>query len=138
MAKQFAVNSDQIRFVIVGIINTVLDFLLLNLLVGLLFLNPLIANIISTTIAMLFSFFANKRWTFRDAGENYARQVVLFFIFTLIGLYAIQNSLIMLIIAVVPHLGFSDQVFLNIAKLAASVGSLTWNYYTYKHFVFKK
>lgn len=136
--KQAPLNSDKVRFIIVGVINTALDFLLFNLLMRTVLPNAIIANTISTTIAMVFSFFVNKKWTFQDAGDQYVKQVVLFFVFTLFGLYVIQNSLIILIKNTIPHFGIDEQLFLNIAKLAASVGSMTWNYFTYKYFVFKK
>ena len=124
-----------LRFVIVGISNTVLDFTLMNLL-SLAGLNLIIANTISTGIAMIYSFLMNKKWTFRNAGQDYLRQVILFFIFTAIGIWAIQNGLIILAQHYLPHFGLPDRVFNNLAKLGASAFSLTWNYLTYNHFVF--
>jgi hypothetical protein cdiviTM7_02105 len=124
-----------LRFVIVGISNTVLDFTLMNLL-SLAGLNLIIANTISTGIAMIYSFLMNKKWTFRNAGQDYLRQVILFFIFTAIGIWVIQNGLIILAQHYLPHFGLPDQAFNNLAKLGASVFSLTWNYLTYNHFVF--
>ena len=124
-----------LRFVIVGISNTVLDFTLMNLL-SLAGLSLIIANTISTGIAMIYSFLMNKKWTFHSAGQDYLRQVILFFVFTAIGIWVIQNGLIILAQHCLPHFGLSDQVFNNLAKLGASVFSLTWNYLTYNHFVF--
>ena len=99
-------------------------------------LNLIIANTISTGIAMIYSFLMNKKWTFRNAGQDYLRQVILFFVFTAIGIWVIQNGLIILAQHCLPRFGLSDQVFNNLAKLGASVFSLTWNYLTYNHFVF--
>lgn len=130
-----ATKHRPLRFVIVGISNTVLDFTLMNLL-SLAGLNLIIANTISTGIAMIYSFLINKKWTFRNAGQDYLRQVILFFIFTAIGIWVIQNGLIILAQHCLPRFGLSDQVFNNLAKLGASVFSLTWNYLTYNHFVF--
>lgn len=130
-----ATKHRPLRFAIVGISNTVLDFTLMNLL-SLAGLNLIIANTISTGIAMIYSFLMNKKWTFRNAGQDYLRQVILFFIFTAIGIWVIQNGLIILAKHCLPRFGLSDQVFNNLAKLGASVFSLTWNYLTYNHFVF--
>ncbi|MFC2511099.1 MAG: GtrA family protein [Candidatus Nanoperiomorbus sp.] len=130
-----ATKHRPLRFVIVGISNTVLDFTLMNLL-SLAGLNLIIANTISTGIAMIYSFFMNKKWTFRNAGQDYLRQVILFFIFTAIGIWVIQNGLIILAQHYLPRFGLSSQVFNNLAKLGASVFSLTWNYLTYNRFVF--
>ena len=124
-----------LRFVMVGIANTIIDFGLMNIfkLVG---LNIYVANTLSTGSAMVFSFFMNKKWTFRNAGQNYLRQVILFFIFTMIGIWVIQNGFIWLIQTFVPHFGLPGVLFDNAAKLIASVPSLIWNYITYNNIVF--
>lgn len=129
------VDKKPIRFVLVGISNTVLDFLVLNIL---LFckVNILFANTISTGIAMLYSFFMNKKWTFRNSGNNYVREVILFFIFTAIGIWVIQNGCIYLLNLIVPDFGLPEVIYNNAIKLAASIPSLTWNYLTYNRFVF--
>ena len=124
-----------LRFIVVGVSNTVLDFTLMNLL-SLAGLSLIIANTISTGIAMIYSFLMNKKWTFRNAGQDYLRQVILFFIFTAIGIWVIQNGLIILAKHYLPRFGLPDQAFNNLAKLVASVFSLTWNYLTYNRFVF--
>lgn len=131
-----ATTSKPIRFILVGISNTILDFGLMNVfqLVG---LPLLVANTASTGIAMIYSFLMNKKWTFRNAGQNYIQQVILFFVFTIIGIWIIQNGCIWLIQTFIPHFGLSDQLFANIAKLIASVPSLVWNYVTYNKVVFR-
>ena len=128
-------SSQKWRFVLVGGFNTVLDFGMMN--VFRLFLPLPVANMISTGIAMLVSFFLNKKWTFKSAGKNYAREVALFFLFTIIGIWVIQTGFIWLIKEFVPHFGLVDVVFDNIAKNIASVPSLIWNYVTYNKFVFR-
>ena len=129
------VDKKPIRFVLVGISNTILDFVILNVL---LFcrVNILFANTISTGIAMLYSFFMNKKWTFRNSGNNYIKEVILFFIFTIIGIWVIQNGCIYLLNIVIPDLGLPEVIYNNAIKLAASIPSLTWNYLTYNRFVF--
>ena len=129
------IDKKPIRFVLVGISNTVLDFVVLN---ALLFcgINILFANTISTGIAMLYSFFMNKKWTFRNAGNNYIREVILFFIFTIIGIWIIQNGCIYSLNMVIPDLGLPEVIYNNAIKLSASIPSLTWNYLTYNRFVF--
>jgi len=137
MPSKNLIKSKKIRFVLVGGFNTGLDFGLMNLF-RILGLELLLANTISTGIAMLSSFFLNKRWTFRNAGEDYFRQIVLFFIFTIIGIWAIQNGVIWLIKEFVPHFGLPPWIFDNTTKVVASVPSLIWNYMTYSKFVFRK
>ena len=74
------VAKKPFKFALVGVFNTILDFGLMNIfkLIG---LNLITSNTMSTGIAMISSFFLNKKWTFRNAGKNYLRQVVLFFLF---------------------------------------------------------
>lgn len=125
------------RFAIIGVANTGLDFLILNVLV-IVGLPEIAANTISTGIAMAFSFFMNKKWTFSSESKNYMQEIILFLVFTLFGLWVIQNGIIWLIVHYLPHFGLNDILLLNAAKLMASVFSLTWNYLTYDRFVFKK
>lgn len=128
-------ESKPTKFIIVGIFNTLLDFGLMNLFR--LFTPLVIANVISTGVSMVSSFFLNKKWTFRNAGDNYLREVVLFFVFTVIGLWVIQSGCIWLIETYLPRFGLPDWLFANAAKVIASVPSLTWNYLTYNRFVFR-
>lgn len=130
-------SKKPLRFAIIGVANTGLDFVILNTLV-LFGLPEIVANTASTGIAMTFSFFMNKKWTFNSESKNYGREVVLFILFTLFGLWVIQNGIIWLIVHYLPHFGLSDILVLNIAKLVASAFSLVWNYLTYDRFVFKK
>jgi putative flippase GtrA len=62
----------------------------------------------------------------------------LFFVFTIIGIWVIQNGCIFLIQNFAPHFGLSDFLFANIAKIIASIPSLIWNYITYNKIVFRE
>lgn len=128
--------SKPTKFVLVGIFNTGLDFGLMYIFQ--LFLPLISANFLSTGISMVSSFILNKKWTFRNAGSNYLREVVLFFVFTAIGLWIIQNGCIWLIERIVPKDLFSSLFWFYpiFAKGLASIPSLTWNYLTYNRFVF--
>lgn len=135
MLAKKPLNKKSIRFVIVGVLNTIIDFGLINLL-SIFGLNLIVANTFSTGTAMLFSFFVNKKWTF-NADGNYIKQIVLFFIFTAIGIWGIQNLFLYLITKYIPSFGIDDIIFNNMAKILASIPSLIWNYFTYNYFVFK-
>ena len=90
-------NKAQIgRFAIVGTINTIIDF---GLLFSLTFLGlpKLAANTVSTGIAFVFSFFANKKYTFKSTSKNIKYEMVSFVIVTLFGLWVLQNGTIWLI-----------------------------------------
>jgi putative flippase GtrA len=143
------------KFAGVGVINTVIDFTILNVLsssyVG---LSLITANIVSTTVAMVFSFFANKKVVFKQEKGNPLMQAVLFFAVTGFGLWVLQSGIIYLLTgplvaplklayAIVKAIGlgnlFSEAfVIKNGAKVFATIVSLTWNYIAYKKVVFKK
>jgi putative flippase GtrA len=140
------------KFGIVGIVNTLLDFGVFNALTKFAGFGLIQANIVSTTIAMVFSFYANKRVVFKPEGGSVRRQVVAFFLVTAFGLYVIQNGIIYLltdiwvgpvnlVVVIVRGAGIhhlSDGFYINnSAKAVATIASLSWNYIMYKRVVFK-
>lgn len=130
-------HAEKIRFGIVGVANTALDFAVLFILVAL-GLDKLIGNYISTTVAFIFSFFVNKSFTFRDKGRGVAKQFAIFLSVTAFGLWVIQPLIILAVSAGLAQTGWHDSVILFIAKLIATVASLIWNYLWYSRLVFPK
>lgn len=101
-------------------------------------LDKIVANIVSSSIAFIFSFFANKKYTFQTSGTNVAREMVLFVIVTLSGLWVLQSVVIWLIMPLAASLLANTSYALIASKLVATVVSLTWNYLLYSKLVFKK
>lgn len=130
-------NLQKARFIAVGGANTVIDFGLLFVLKGL-GLPALSANLVSTSAAFCFSFFANKKFTFKTTNTNLKRELTLFIIATLTGLWGIQSLVIMIISPIVAGFGLSDGMTLLAAKICATIASLTWNYIMYSRVVFKQ
>lgn len=129
-------SSQKVRYIIVGIINTIIDFSLLFFLKSL-GLPAIPSNVISTTCAFCFSFFANKKYTFKSSGGNLVREVVSFIVVTLFGLWVLQTIVISLITASLAGFDLPDNIVLLGAKLVATVVSMVWNYVLYSRFVFK-
>ncbi len=141
------------KFGVVGILNTLIDFTIYDVLHSRLGLGLVQSNIFSTSAAMLFSFVANKQVVFEKRQGSVLRQAVIFFAITAFGLYVLQNGVILLLTGVWTgpvHLAVlishsvginryvSDNfVINNSAKAAATVVSLTWNYIMYKKVVFR-
>lgn len=136
---------QKVRFVVVGAMNTVLDFAILNLLVGV-FHAPLIpANIASTTISLVFSFTLNKKAVFRGGSGATPKQFVLFVVVTLIGIWVIQNLIMVNVYAWLESALQAHQdtswlnwLLLNAAKAAATLFSAVWNYLWYSRVVFRQ
>ena len=153
------------RFGLVGILNTLVDFVLLNTLVrtvlprsevffevfGKPITGLMIAGVISGTVAMINSFIFNQRFTFR-AKKVDNRQIFLFFAITMFGLYVIRPLVLDFFseiwlwpanlaysIGQVLHLPM-DQAFYtdNVALAGAIAVVLVYNYLAYKKFVFNK
>lgn len=132
-------KSQKLRFVSVGLANTTIDFSILFVLKFFFGIPPLVANIVSTTAAFCFSFFANKKYTFKTTGTNLTREILLFTVVTLFGLWGLQTIVIHLVIEILNYtpLAGSDQIILLIAKILATIISLIWNYILYSNVVFK-
>ncbi|HEX7259941.1 MAG TPA: GtrA family protein [Candidatus Saccharimonadia bacterium] len=142
------------KFGIVGVLNTIIDFTIFNILTSKRFhMHKVTANIISTTTAMIFSFFANRQAVFESGTGNPVVQAVLFFAVTAFGLYIIQTGVLYLLAVrwswpdrLIRHLLkltrlnrlISHSFALNNgAKLAGTLCSLSWSFYMYKHVVFR-
>ena len=130
-------HAEKIRFGIVGIANTALDFALLLLFVGL-GLDKIPANYISTGISFVFSFFVNKSFTFKSKGGNVKKQFIYFIVITIIGLWVIQPLIITGVAAMLASTGWASGVILFVAKIIATIASMVWNYIFYSRLVFKK
>lgn len=130
-------KTEKLRFGIVGLANTAIDFGTLFTLTSL-GLPPLLSNVISTTFAFCFSFFANKKFTFRSTSADIKREIILFTLITLFGLWVIQSIIIEGMTVLLSPLLLSRDLVLLIAKIVATIASLVWNYTLYSRIVFKK
>ena len=135
-------QDKKVRFIAVGITNTVVDVLVFNILVQVCKLDLVAANIISTTVAMAGSFLLNKRAVFRDT-DPAPKQVVLFLAVTLSGIWIIQTVVMVQVFNFLQG-EFAAQShpllvwFLqNVAKAAGIAISAVWNYLGYSRIVFK-
>ena len=129
-------NKQKIgRFALVGSVNTLLDFGILFILTHF-GLPKVAANTCSTGVAFIFSFFANKKFTFKSKNTNVRRELILFVMVTLFGLWGLQNLVIWLATPFLSGILHQSEVALLVAKLLATGVSLVWNYIMYDRFVF--
>lgn len=113
------------RFGVVGGIGFVIDFAIFNVLIatflsaGSLHEGPLIAKVISTTVAIVFNWLGNRHWTFRaHRGRQLMREGVEF------GIVSVGGMLIGLACLWVSHYGFGFTSVLadNIASNVVGLG----------------
>lgn len=126
-------HGRKLRFGLVGTVNTAIDF---GVLFGLTFMgvDKIVANYLSTSIAFVFSFFANRSYTFRSK-QALRKQIVPFLLITLAGLWILQP---VILYATTPLFDgvFGESIGLLVAKILATVVTLIWNYALYAKFVF--
>eukprot|EP00992_Anisonema_acinus_P003351 TRINITY_DN12868_c0_g1_i1.p1 TRINITY_DN12868_c0_g1~~TRINITY_DN12868_c0_g1_i1.p1 ORF type:complete len:125 (-),score=2.24 TRINITY_DN12868_c0_g1_i1:310-684(-) len=119
-----------LKFGSVGVVNTLLDFAVLNLLAGLLGWPVVPANTISFSIAVTNSFFMNKYWTFEEREGKMHIQFGGFVIVAVVGLL-LSDFLVYLF---AEDLGWHY----NWAKVVSILPVFVWNFLASKYFIFKK
>ena len=133
-------NNQAFWFSVIGGINTALDFIILFILTSF-GIKIFIANILSTGITFIISFLMNKKITFKSVSSNkkeLIREMILFIIVTLFGLWVIQNIVISISMPIFENLLKNKRISLLLSKLIATIFSLIWNFILYKKVVFKK
>lgn len=132
-------NNQAFWFSVIGGINTALDFIILFVLASF-GVKIFIANIFSTGTTFIISFLMNKKITFKSVSNNkkeLIREMVLFILVTLFGLWVIQNIVISTAMPIFENLLKNKRISLLLSKLIATIFSLIWNFILYKKVVFK-
>lgn len=117
-----------VKFGSVGVLNTLIDLGVLNLLVYL-GMGAVAANSISFALAASNSFVWNKLWTFRDREGSWKKQVIPFTLVALVGL-GISDVIIFYFH---EQMGYN----LNLVKVASVVVVFWWNFFIPKLYIFK-
>ncbi len=139
------------QFAIIGFINTFLD---LAILTSLSFITGITSSFgaaglkaISFTCVSLVSFFANKKWTFKEKSQKIEKEAAKYtqFMVITIGGLIINTGIVFLITTYIspiniPLINFqlTPRLWLVFSSLVATAFSLIWNFIGYKFIVFKK
>ena len=123
-----------VRFAVVGVVNTVVDFAILNLLYHVVGWPLLVSNTISVSVAIVNSFLWNRYWTFsaRRSGD-WHQQALAFLLVSLTGLL-INDAGIWVLHAT---WGGTSVLDVNLQKAGASIISLVWNFVGYRLLAFR-
>jgi len=141
LARIFKVFRQIVRFGEIGVLNTFIDFGILNLLIWVTGITSGMAiaplNAASFICATTNSYFWNRTWTFKKKESVTGKEFTQFLIIAGIGIIintcivAIGTSLIS------PLFGISPAGWTNVMKILATFISMVWNFLGYKLWVFK-
>lgn len=143
LTKKYLGFYQFFKFAVVGVINTLVDFGVLNLLIissghssGIYYS---VFKGLSFTAAVINSYFWNRFWTFKDRQEkNPAAQFGKFILISIIG-FGINVGTASLIVNVIgPQFGIRPAIWANVGALLAIAVSWVWNFSGYKFWAFKK
>lgn len=130
------------KYGIVGVLNTAVDFGILNLLITYTNLTqglPLIIfNVVAFIAAVTNSFFWNRLWVFEDPEHaGGAKKFAEFFVASVLSI--ILNTAIVygMTTYVPPLFGLDEKTWINVAKVVATAFSMVWNFLAYKFVVFR-
>ena len=130
------------KFIAVGFLNTAIDFGILNLLSRVFGVSAGLilggVNIPGFVVAVSNSYFWNKFWVFGNKnGGKLFDDLPKFLAVTVIGIFINSGIIILVTSFVQPMFGLSAALWLNLAKVGATVITLIWNFSGYKLFVFR-
>lgn len=121
---------DKVRFVIVGGVGFIVNFLGLALFFAALNIPILFAQILSAELAILATFLGNNFWAFRGHDHiPFLRKLWRFHASAITGI-AINSAIVIVLVQVFG-------VYYGLALAIGSLLALVWNYTLYKRFVFK-
>ncbi|MFA6251960.1 MAG: GtrA family protein [Candidatus Paceibacterota bacterium] len=139
MAKKIV--KELAKFSTVGLVNTFIDLLVLNLLSFAFSISSgpgiILLNIIAFSCAIINSYLLNKRWTFRKKEEFYYKELLLFIIISFFS-GIINTAIVFYGTTFLNYHGVGDLAWLNVMKMTASIASAVFNFFGYKLIVFKK
>lgn len=115
------------KFGVVGVIATVIDFRIMNLLHYGLGLNILIANTSGFIISLIFNYLASMKYVFAHKEGMRRREFIIFVVLSVIGLVLNDG----IVLALNAGLGLEA----NIAKICATALVMVYNFVTRKVFL---
>lgn len=109
-----------LKFSVVGVISTLLDYGVFALLSSLIHVPYLLANILSFSLAVMNSYYLNRRWTYRSQHPNWKGEGLKYLIVYIIGLGISEFILFVLV--------DRWQIHQLLAKAVSVCLVIFWNY----------
>lgn len=168
---KFSLNSKStkmeiVRFLITGVICTLIDFIVVSLVSGIIpsitiniYLKNAIATLIGFSVSVIVNYFLSAFWVYQNVDKNVnkkgAKEILLFILFALIGLL-IGIGVVELFVLIDSHtlnlnfqswleflfnkeysFNFLQFLFGGLYFAIKTLIVLTWNYLSRKFFIFK-
>ncbi len=119
-----------VKFCLVGVANTLIDFLIYLFFTRIIGLYYLAANVISVFTAMSSSYIFNKYWTFKNKDTNHKVQLVKFTLVNFVYFF-LNNGIVFGLV----HLAKVDDLP---AKVVAVAVGMFWNFGANKFWTFRQ
>lgn len=129
MIKMRRMMEQFLRFFVVGVLNTGIDFGIYVALTRLLNVPFVFATIISVTIATITAYIFHKNVTFRNIDPHSTAKIVKFFTVSLIGLF--MNA------GIVYFGTYILDIYDIYVKISATGVVMFWSFFMHKYWTFK-
>jgi putative flippase GtrA len=116
--REFVVQL--LKFLVVGVLNTALQYVVFILLYGIGGINYLVASAVGYCLGMVNSYFLNRQWTFASVNDQILVEAMRFVAVNLVAL-GTNTGLLFLLVSV-------QSMQPQVAQLWAIVGSVTVNF----------
>lgn len=135
-------NIQFMRFILVGFLNTAVDFGILNLLMVIFRVYDgwpfSLFKAISFSCAVTNSYFLNKFWTFQKEDKAKIQEFSKFLIISIIALLINVSLSSFLVNKIGPQFNISPILWANLSALITVGVTILINFFGYKYLVFKK
>ena len=129
--KKYNLLIQICKFFIVGVIATLIDFIVYYICYNKFGINPLIANIISFSVSVIYNYIASVKWVFEtDKNKNKKVLFISFITFSLLGLLLSE----ILLFIFINLLGLNEML----SKIIATIFTMIFNFITRKLFLEKR
>lgn len=146
LSEKYPIIPQFMRFALIGFMNFFVDIAVLNILMlasgrsaG---IHYTIFKSASFLVAVTFSYFFNKYWTFRDKSKTrQVRQFSQFLFVSVIGMVINVSAASIFVNYMAPAITFislSGKLWGNLGAVCGAAAGLIWNFAGYKFWVFKK
>ena len=141
LSRWVSIFWQMAKFIVVGGLNTFLDFAVLNLSIAATGITAggefSLFKALTISVAIVNSYFWNKHWTF-EVKEGGRGEFIEFILVSLVGLGINVGSASFLVNYVPPFFDFGPVNWANFSALIATFLGLVWSFLGYKLIVFKK